>query len=164
MWRVALVAITVVGCHAPYQAEATMIGNGQIAIRAEHETSESAARQLALARANELCPGGYEVIDDKSGAAKSYERIAVFGRREVDTPEVTLVVRCASATARWWCHAGHSTCFRDRSECARRHLQGLAGCEPRAEVYCFDTKCYGDRLVCELDELTGDKRPCAAVQ
>ena len=97
MRRAALIVIAAAGCRATYQAEATTIGNGQIAIRAEHETSESAARQLALARANELCPGGYEVIDDKAGAAVSYERVAVFGRRAIETPEVTLVVRCTTA-------------------------------------------------------------------
>lgn len=89
-----MLLIAIAGCRRPYQAEATAIGDGRIAIRAEHETSESAARQRALARANELCPEGYELLEDNAGAARTYERVAVFGRREVVTPEVTLVVRC----------------------------------------------------------------------
>jgi hypothetical protein len=55
----------------------------------------------------------------------------------------------------WWCHAGHSTCFRDRSECAAKHAQGLAGCEPRRIAYCCGTACSADLDVCQMDLRSG---------
>jgi hypothetical protein len=98
MRRAALVMLAVVGCRRPYQAEATAIDGGRYMIRAESEASESEARQRAFARANQLCASGYEVADDKAGASRTRERVAVFGHRDVVTPEVTLVVRCTGGT------------------------------------------------------------------
>jgi hypothetical protein len=95
--RRALAVALVVACRTPYQAEATAIGDGRIMVRAESETSEGEASQRAYARAHEVCPDGYEVVDDKAGTAKRRERVAVFGRRTVESPEVTLVVRCTAA-------------------------------------------------------------------
>jgi hypothetical protein len=82
------------GCRHPYQAEATLIGNGQYMIIATTEDSEAHAYQYAYSRANEICPNGYDVVDNKAGSTKSSERVAVFGRRTIESPEVTLVVRC----------------------------------------------------------------------
>lgn len=91
-----VVVLVLVGCRHPYQAEATVIASGRYSIRAESETSEGEAHQRALGRAHEVCPSGYEVIDDKAGEAKRRERVAVFGRRTITSPEVTIVVRCTN--------------------------------------------------------------------
>jgi hypothetical protein len=87
-------ALAAVGCRKPYQAEATGIGTGEYMIRAEAESSESLAYQRAYERANEVCPAGYEVVDNKAGATRTYRRVA-----EADTSEVTVVVRCTTRTA-----------------------------------------------------------------
>lgn len=82
---------------APAGPEVTTIGNGQVMIRAEADDGEGVASQEAYRRANELCPSGYQVVDSRTGVVRSYERVAVFGRRVIETPEVTLVVRCTPA-------------------------------------------------------------------
>jgi hypothetical protein len=76
------------------RGEVTPIGNGEYMIRAGAETSEGLAEQRARARANEVCPGGYEVVGRSVGVTRTYERVAIFGRREHDSPEVVLTVRC----------------------------------------------------------------------
>lgn len=89
--------VAALGCHHAYQADVTALGEGRYMIRAapdEEQVSESIATQYAHRRAREVCPTGYELVDGKSGTVRSTERVAVFGRRTNEMPEVTLVVRC----------------------------------------------------------------------
>lgn len=69
-------------------------------------------------------------------------------------------------SSHWWCMAGHSTCFRDRAQCAIKHRQGAAGCEPRRIAYCSRTsECFGDLDVCQHDDATGKfTRFCIGVE
>jgi len=99
MRRWIAVAGLVAGCHAPYRADATMVGDGSYMIRSApdgEQRSEALAMQAAQRRAREVCPDGYEVLDSKTGIAQSTERVAVFGRRVNETPEVTITVRCTA--------------------------------------------------------------------
>ena len=79
-----------------HRAEATAIGPGKYTIRAEAEaeSSEEVAYQRAYERAKQLCPAGYEVVDNKADATRTYRRVA-----EADTAEVTVVVRCTAPAA-----------------------------------------------------------------
>jgi hypothetical protein len=90
------IVLAAVGCQKPYQAEATAIGTGKYMIRAQAETesSEEVAYQRAYERAKQVCPAGYEVVDNKAGATRTYRRVA-----EGDTAEVTLVVQCGPPAA-----------------------------------------------------------------
>lgn len=85
------------GCRTPYRAEATLVGDASYMIRSAPEGeqhSDAIAMQAAQRRAREVCPDGYEVLDSRTGIAQSTERVAVFGRRINETPEVTITVRC----------------------------------------------------------------------
>ncbi|MCA1833012.1 MAG: hypothetical protein LC750_09875, partial [Actinobacteria bacterium] len=61
-------------------------------------------------RANELCPGGYEIQDSAAGSSSAYFRTS-YGYQQVRKPEVTIVVRCGgpeseSRTSQgFWCTA-----------------------------------------------------------
>lgn len=75
-------------------------------------------------------------------------------------------LEAATPPIRWWCHAGQSTCFRDKAECARTHVQAEAGCEGRPLAYC-DAKalvCYGDIAVCRMDDRGEMTRVCFGVE
>jgi len=118
------------------------------------------------------CRADAEPLDK---AALLESRVAALERASVAA--VTLEVRVAKlermcglpaapAPASWWCHAGLAACFRDRDECARKHAQGIAGCEPRASAYCTVTEpasCFGARDLCEFDRKAHDRR-CIAVE
>lgn len=100
-WFDLAVAAAAIGCAHPYSAgyhaEITAIGDGRLMIRSapsDERVSEGLATQHAYIRATEACPNGYEIIDQKVGTASSRERVAIFGRRTVRTPEVTLIIRC----------------------------------------------------------------------
>lgn len=96
-WIGAVVIAIAVGCAHVYQADVTAIGEGRYMIRSapdDEQVSESLAAQYAMQRAREVCGAGYEVLESKTGVATSTERVAIFGRRTLESPEVTLVVRC----------------------------------------------------------------------
>jgi putative component of membrane protein insertase Oxa1/YidC/SpoIIIJ protein YidD len=95
MWRavsiVVFVAVAGAGCRKPYQAEATLIGDGTYAIRAKRigGAEHGIAHEYAMQRAREVCPGGFEVVDEDAAARRAWKKL-----RRVDTVEVSLVVRC----------------------------------------------------------------------
>jgi hypothetical protein len=95
-----VMALAAIGCRKPYQAEATAIDHGQYTIRAKGESTEGAASSDGVAyrrayeRANQVCPAGYVVVDTSADATRTYRRVA-----EVDTSEVTVVVRCTPTAA-----------------------------------------------------------------
>lgn len=79
-----------------YQPEVTKIGDGRLMIRsAPGEQSPALATQHAYRRAHGLCPGGYEVLEDKPSTTRDFERVG-FARRAVDLAEVLLVIRCTA--------------------------------------------------------------------
>jgi hypothetical protein len=93
------ILILAAGCshRSGYQADATLISDGQYMIRSapdSDEKSEGLATQYAHERASDVCPSGYEIVETKAGVMTTTEHVAVFGRRSVEHPEVVLVVRC----------------------------------------------------------------------
>jgi hypothetical protein len=96
MWRSIAVVVTAVvavaGCRRSYQADATLIGDNTYAIRAKMNgaSARGVAHEYAMQRAREVCPGGFELVDDDDDASRRRWR----GLRRVDTVEVSLVVRC----------------------------------------------------------------------
>jgi hypothetical protein len=101
MWRALAVVMCVsagaaAGCRKSYAADATLIGDGTWAIRAKMNgaSASGVAHEYAMQRAREVCPGGFEVVDDQDASRRRWR-----GIRRVDTAEVSLVVRCGAATA-----------------------------------------------------------------
>lgn len=90
-------AMFAIGCAHAYRAEVTALGYGRHMIRSapdEEHASEGIATQYAYRRASEVCSDGYDVIENKVGTASTTERVAIFGRRINETPEVMLIIRC----------------------------------------------------------------------
>ncbi|HZJ63922.1 MAG TPA: hypothetical protein VFD36_10435 [Kofleriaceae bacterium] len=182
-----MVLVIATGCRTAAEKDARRLsavdvaplGDDTFAIRSDVGATEGASYQYAYRRAAQACPSGFGLVDQKSTAVTSW-KWSMFGASRSDRPEVMIMVRCKPPRAEpeptqgetseppstgWWCHAGHSTCFRDRDECARRHAQGVAGCEPREQAWCAGAECYGGLAVCQLDESTGKlTRDCTAVQ
>jgi hypothetical protein len=74
-----------------------MVEHGKYMIRSAPDpegSSEGLATQYAYRRANEVCPDGYDIVDNKVNSVTTTERVAVFGRRTTQSPEVVLMVRC----------------------------------------------------------------------
>ena len=96
---IAMLATAVSCAHAPYRADATVVSDGKLLIRSApdaDETSEGLALQYAHSRASEACPSGYDIVESNVSSVRSTERVAVFGRRVNERPEIVLVVRCKS--------------------------------------------------------------------
>jgi recombinational DNA repair ATPase RecF len=95
MWRSIAVVVTAVlavaGCRKSYQADATLIGDNTYAIRAKMNgaSAQGVAHEYAMQRAREVCPEGFELVDDDAASRRRWR-----GLRRVDTVEVSLVVRC----------------------------------------------------------------------
>jgi hypothetical protein len=95
MWRAIAVVVTAVvavaGCRKSYQASATLIGDNTYGIRAKVNgaSAEGIAHEYAMQRAREVCPGGFELVDDQDATRRRWRVL-----RRVDTVEVSLVVRC----------------------------------------------------------------------
>lgn len=90
-------AMIAIGCAHGYNADVTPIGDGRYMVRSapdEEHASDGIAMQYAHRRASEVCSNGYDVIENKVGVASTTERVAIFGRRTNETPEVMLIVRC----------------------------------------------------------------------
>lgn len=103
--------------------------------------------------------------ESDSRIADLERRIAAAAIRDADAATARRTSDETEQPPRWWCHAGRGTCFRDPNECARKHAQGAAGCEPRRIAYCAGTDCSGDLAVCRMDERTGKfTRFCIGVE
>lgn len=91
MRRAMVVLLLGVGCRTPYQAEATLIGGGAYAIQAEMDgaATEGIAHEYAMQRAREVCPAGFDLVDDKTAKLRRWR-----GLRRIDSSTAALVVRC----------------------------------------------------------------------
>lgn len=99
----ALLALAALGCSRAYRPDVTEISGGRFVIRSapdDEQRSEEIAVEYAYRRAGEVCPDGYEELERKNGTAATTERIAVFGRRTLEFPEVTITVRCRTRERR----------------------------------------------------------------
>lgn len=89
-------------CATPYQPmglrggyEDSTVGGGVISIhvRGNGHTSSGTVMEYAYRRAGELCAAGFDIVDS-NGSVRSSWQASGDTMRQVDRPEITMLVRC----------------------------------------------------------------------
>lgn len=94
------------GCHRkprPQPPGPSPIGNGQYLITTSTNDGDASAYRRAYGQANQICRGGYEVVESQVGSSRgsSTRCGASFGvvrcKSNQEAPDLILVVRCTYA-------------------------------------------------------------------
>lgn len=152
--------VAVVGC---IRSEATRISEGLFVVHAKGAPVNSQGDVIAevYQEAARVCPAGFQVEDKASASNATYMR-TLYGVQQLNSSDVTLLVRCNDASAAapaqevssasagsspWWCtyvpgypvgHCDHepSNCEDMRAGISSGQNIALPACFPRQVAYC----------------------------
>jgi hypothetical protein len=69
--------VAIASCRKSYQVEATLIGDGTYAIRAQNSTGDEpgTAFDYAMQRGHDVCPRGFDVFGEDDAARQAWEKL-----------------------------------------------------------------------------------------